>query len=374
MPQDARQQHAVDQTEEADVMLAGKTMPRPVRVIAGADVQDMDLAGRTVGEARAVAQAIFGINDEARALIDGHEAQEDQLLHAGQIIEFVKHAGQKGALQRRDRNGASSKGSTIEMAGHRVVWKRNGESLAETTVGELLSRIAGVGPAPQGWQLHPRQVRLMAERRGGSVRGLVIEMPPGPREVRCITDDSKAPLGAEAKYRNRRLSFPWVVLIVVFADGELTNVQQAFYRPAPIASLDDELFFTNLLNVARGYEQESWVCLVSLAEAALDEMSWEERTRAVTDHFWQASFNRSSEIHEGNSYWDSMRDVDPRLENASAWEAATAADPYFALHVPWRPAPHPIGETLRRMLDLVAPWRPLDSAEQLATLMQRDEV
>ena len=71
--------------------------PRQVRVIAGADVQDMDLAGRTVAEARVVAQALFGINADAVALIDGREADAQQVLDAGQLLEFVKHAGHKGA-------------------------------------------------------------------------------------------------------------------------------------------------------------------------------------------------------------------------------------------------------------------------------------
>ena len=92
----------------------------------------------------------------------------------------------------------------------------------------------------------------------------------------------------------------------------------------------------------------------------------------MTQHFWQAAFNRSSEIHEGNSFVNSMARVDRRLASAGAWEAATQASPYFALEVRWQRASHNLGETVGRMLDLVAPERPIERVEQLVTLMQQE--
>ncbi|HYC24111.1 MAG TPA: hypothetical protein VEI94_15495, partial [Candidatus Bathyarchaeia archaeon] len=215
-------------------------------------------------------------------------------------------------------------------------------------------------------------VRLMVERGGGQTVGLVIEMPPGPRRVSWIADDSPAPYGPGARYEQRRLSFPWVVLVLVLVDGELSGLQQAFFRNAPIGSLDDELYYTNLLNVAAGYGQESWVCLVKL-RGELGELGWDERTRAVIDHFWQASNTRSSEEHEGHSFWSKGRAVDRRFASAAAWEAATLADPYFALSVRWRRAPSRLGATLARMLERAAPRRPIERVEQLVTLIQQDE-
>ena len=117
-----------------------------------------------------------------------------------------------------------------------------------------------------------------------------------------------------------------MVLVIVFVNGQLSNLQQAFYRTKAIDSLDDELQFTNLLNVAQGYDQESWVCLVNLGHC-LGEMSWEERILTVTEHFWRAAFNRSSEEHEENSFWESLRGLDERLETPEKWQAATRSDP-----------------------------------------------
>ena len=366
MIQRRRQQPAVPEAVPLPVAPAPHpTTARQVRVIAGADVQDMELAGRPVAEARAVAQAMFGIHPEAVAVVDGDKVGEDHLLGDGQVLEFVKYAGKKGAA------AEPAGGPIIELSEDRAVWRRQGKPLGTLPVSDLLARAAVAGEARPSWRLHPRLVRLMVARGRGHVVGVVIEMPPGPRQVEWIADDSPAPYGPDGRYDTRRLSFPWVVLVLVLVDGELTNLQQAFYRTAPLTSLDDELCYTNLLNVARGYEQESWVCLANL-DRALGRLGWDERVLAVTDHFWHASFTRSSEIHERNSFWGTSRRLDRRLETPAAWEEATRASPYFTLEVRWRRAPRPLGATLERMLDRVAPCRPIERVEHLVTLMQME--
>ena len=342
---------------------------RQVRVIAGADVQDMDLAGRRVADARAVAQALFGVHPAAAALVGGRRVTEAHVLAEGQMLEFVKYAGQKGAVAPAPRGA-----STIELEAASAVWRQRGREMGTVAVRRLLDRVAASGDGPDAWRLYPPHVRLMVERAGGRVRGVVVEMPPGPRVVKWIAEDSPEGFGREPRYETRQLSFPWTVLVLVFAQGELTGMQQAFFRNAPLGTVDDELYFTCLLNCARApayHEQESWVCLANLTRR-LGSLSWTERIRTVTDHFWHAAFNRSSELNEGNSYWGGAGDLDPRLVSAAAWEAATRENPYFTLEVWWRRAPHSLGVTLARMLDHVAPWRPVETVDQLVTLMQQE--
>ena len=341
-----------------------------VRLIAGADVQDVELAGRTVADARNLARLVFGISPTARALVDGREVGDDHVLRARQHLEFTKHAGRKGAAMpnaaadRAQHAGAA----TIELRADRAHYQREGAPLASASIQDLLARAAGAGDPPASWRLAPHQVRLMVDRADRHTTAVVVEMPPGPRQVRWISDNARDPV--DGRVEKRRLSFPWVVLIVVFTDGELVNVQQAFFRTEPLATLDDRLHYTNLLNVARGYRQESWVCLFNLGRP-LARLTWEARVRAVTDHFWQAAYTRSADVAEGNSFWAKTRGLDPRLESPAAWETATDRDPYFALEIGWPPAPSTLRDAVAHMLDLVAPWRPIERAEQLATLMQR---
>jgi hypothetical protein len=357
-------------TTDPDILEAAPA-PQRVRLIAGADVQDMELAGRRVADARALAMALFGIHPTAIAVVGDRRVGDDHVLEAGQVLEFVKHAGQKGAGGAAARTRSTA--PTIELVGDRAVWSSNGREMGVTPVRMLLDRVAAAGQPPETWRIVPLHVRLMVERAGGDITGVVIEMPPGPRVVRWIADGSPKDYGPGTRYENRRLSFPWVVLVVVFAGGELTGMQQAFFRTAPIASLDDELYFTCLPNCARApayKDQESWVCLANLARR-LERLSWNERLKAVTDHMFYGAFNRSSEVHEGNSYWGSAGDIDPRLKTVAAWEAATAENPYFTLKVWWRRAPEPVGATLARMLDAVTPWHAVEHVDQLVTLMQQ---
>jgi hypothetical protein len=367
-----QQQHArtepmpPDPTANDPTVAPAPPRRRQVRVIAGADVEDMDLVGRPVADARAIAQALFGVHPNALAVVDGRRVADEHVLAEGQRLEFVKFAGQKGA---------TAAASTIELAGDSAVWRQNGREMARTRVDALLDRVADVGRAPRAWRLTPPHVRLMVERGGGRVVGVVVEMPPGPRLVKWIADGSSDDYGPGASYVTRELSFPWVVLVVVFGGGELTGFQQAFFRNAPLASVDDELFFTCLLNCANapGYgQQESWVCLANLRRN-LERMAWPERIRTVTEHVWHAAFNRSSEIHEGNSHFSTAGEIDSRLSSSLAWEAATRENPYFTLGLPWRPAPRRLGATLAAMLDQVAPWQPVARVEQLVTLMQQTD-
>ena len=356
-------------TADAVAMPGERVETGRVRIIAGADVQDLDLVGRTVAEARGVAQLVFGINPAARAFLDGRAVGEDHVLGASESLEFTKPAGRKGGLLPNPfRHETPPTAATIELDGDRAEYRRGGDQLARTTVRDLFTRAAGIGEAPARWRLTPQRVRLMTDRANGRTTAVVIEMPPGPRQVRWISERAHDPV--DGKLDKRRLSFPWVVLVVVFSEGELTNVQQAFFRTAPLATVDDRLCYTNLLNVARGYNQESWFCLFNLPRS-LARLGWDERVRAVTDHFWQAAYTKSADEAEGNSFWSTTLGLDPRLESPVTWERATEENPYFALEVAWRPAPHTLRETLGHMLDLVAPWQPIERTEQLATLMQQ---
>src|SRR5581483_3577532 len=211
MMQRRRRTETAEPAEAKPVELgAPAAVPQAVRVIAGADVQDMAVAGRRVGDVRTVARAIFAINPAAVALVDGRRVDDDHLLAPGQVLEFVKYAGQKGA--------AGAEGVVIEMQGDSAVWRRSGRQLGTTSVRSLLDRVVDGGRGRDAWRLHPPGVRLMVER--GNANAAVIEMPPSPRVVRWITDDSPVDYGPNTRCGERRLAFPYVVLIVVFSDGE----------------------------------------------------------------------------------------------------------------------------------------------------------
>lgn len=251
-------------------------------------------------------------------------------------------------------------GSTVQV--------RSGRSkLAEVPVADFVRAVAGAS-APGPDVLVPRGVRIA--RRWGEVLAVAVELPPGSRRVRWIRDDSAQPFGRGASYRDVQLAFPFVIVLLVLHRGRLTGYQQLYYRTAPLASGDDPLMLPNMYNVARGYGQRCWLCLQHLRQRP--DWTADQTISAAVDHVFSAAFNRSSDVHEGNSYWEMMRDVDPRVASVEAWEEATRKSRGFALEVGWRPA----GTSVRAELDamigqLQIPLPAKPTATHLAGLVSR---
>jgi hypothetical protein len=252
----------------------------------------------------------------------------------------------------------------LRISGEQVTAYVGRRRVGRTSVPEALARLAGLEGRGPGLRLLPRGVRVWYER--GDAVAVAVEVAPQCRTLRWLAEDSKKPFGPGARYREYFLAFPWVVLLLVLRGGMLTGYQQLYYRKA---SLDagEELLLPNLPNVAEGYGQRCWVCLQMLQRAG--PLAFETLIAKVVEHVYTAAFNKSSEVHEGNSWFGAMRDLDPRVASPAAWEAATRQNRAFPLEVEWRPAGTTATRELAAMLDrVVAPARPRNAAD-LATLL-----
>ncbi|MFQ6116174.1 MAG: hypothetical protein ACE5NG_19095 [bacterium] len=68
-----------------------------VTAICGASSDTFQLAGQTVGNAREFLGTILNVEPGATALVNGIEAQDNQVLQKNDRLEFVKKAGEKGS-------------------------------------------------------------------------------------------------------------------------------------------------------------------------------------------------------------------------------------------------------------------------------------
>lgn len=67
------------------------------RVVHGAKDETMDqIVGRTVGELRKSIKDIYNIPNDATALIDGVQVDDNAIITKDSTIEFIKQAGVKG--------------------------------------------------------------------------------------------------------------------------------------------------------------------------------------------------------------------------------------------------------------------------------------
>jgi hypothetical protein len=67
-----------------------------VEVIHGVYAHSLPLAGMTVLQARAELQDRMNIDPESLAVVDGVEVDDQTVLREGQVLNFVKPAGEKG--------------------------------------------------------------------------------------------------------------------------------------------------------------------------------------------------------------------------------------------------------------------------------------
>jgi hypothetical protein len=75
---------------------ATATVSGRVEVIHGVYAHSLPLAGMSVRQARAELDDRMNIDPEAVAVLDGREATDDDLLVQGQVLNFIKAAGEKG--------------------------------------------------------------------------------------------------------------------------------------------------------------------------------------------------------------------------------------------------------------------------------------
>lgn len=253
----------------------------------------------------------------------------------------------------------------IEIAGDTVTCKQDGQRIGSVLLADFLRKLVDLSESGRATEPIPESVRFCLRR--GEATVLVMEQKPACHTVRWLADDSPAPFGRGAKYRDARLAFPFVVLVVAFHTGNLTGQQQCFYRRAPLTGIEDELLLPNLLNVARAYGQTCWLCLANL-NPNMTRLTWEERVRSVWAHLFQAAFNTSSEVHEGNSYWQMMKSVDRRISSVAEWERQSGRDPYFPLTVDWRPSGKNVASVMNEMMSGLWPARAPRSAVDLVPL------
>ena len=329
---------------------------RNVRVIWGPLVQEVQLQDMTVGQAYRVLQAPFNIQAGVEVRVNGEPCDSERQLEAGDTLEFVHKPGEKGAR---------ASGPEVHICGDTVSLREGGKELASVGIRPFASVLTQVSDHCLGDELLPRGVRYWYRR--GDTLALAVEVPPHTRTVRWLDPGSKRPFGRGASYGDYFIAFPYVVLLLVFHGGTLAPFHQLFYRRAPLDA-GEELLLPNLYNVAKGYQQRCWVCLQHL-NVDLEPLSWAQRVDAIVDHVFTAAFNRSSEEHEGNSYWQSTKSLDPRVSSIAAWHEASREDPLFPLEVAWKSAGVTMREELHGMLDQFAPARRVQSAADFAGLV-----
>ena len=213
--------------------------------------------------------------------------------------------------------------------------------------------------------LLPRGV--IHEAKCGKALIVVHETEPQTRTFRWIANDSPAPFGPKATYRDVTIALPYVVLFAAFTETrgrgmQLSGRNEVFFRTQPLCSMDDELCYPALLNVSRFDKIDDpesgrnlcWICTQHLNYDAFS--SEEDLSRRISKsidglyrHLMEGAYNLSSEHNEHSSWFTETvrQNVDERISSIERWQAESAKDRWFVLDVPFLKT----GYTVQGMID-----------------------
>ena len=330
-------------------------------VAAGPYSEQLPVANYTVGQIRARLGPRFDIDPQSQAVLDGRDVGDEEIVRAGQLLLFAHRVGEKGALVRSDR--AASAGTPqvlIEgVTAHTRTPEGNKKSMPLAgLLDQIVPRAIGTGEMvlPDGAKALLSHGRLLL---------CVQQIPPRVHNLKWLCADSARPYGRGATYRTVRVALPYLVLMELFGPapgGRLTllNHSECFFRSQPLRTLDDPLHFPALLNCSKFDPPEgkplAWICSQHLNRSFDQEPHeglrlWKAH-RELLHCLLETGFNLSSEHHEGNSWFNASRMIDPRLNTIEAWIEATRQDPLFVLDIPWLPTSLSVRGMAERMFQL----------------------
>jgi hypothetical protein len=257
----------------------------------------------------------------------------------------------------------------IEIHGNYVVLKINGIQSKKVPVEKFVLALQRAADSEVFPGILPNGVKYVIQK--GVFRIVVVEQPAMPRGVFVIADDSPVPYGSKVKSTLRWLSFPNVCLVILFYGEALSGYQQIFYTMKPLTSMEDELLLCNLPNVSTQGPGglPYWFCSQHIG--GVTNLPWADKIYKIVNHLWRTGFNWSSDIHEGLSQFNAMKELDERISTFSKWEAATKKDPDFTLKVEWKSSGMNLKQAIDKLFEFAAPQNEIIDVKGIANLLSR---
>jgi len=244
--------------------------------------------------------------------------------------------------------------------GGRAIFR--GEKTVAAVTQELARRSARVLPWSTG--LIPASMPLRAIHTANDRLVYLAEYPPGIRTMPWIRENSPVDFGPGATYHDVTLSLPFVLFFVTVSSEGVLLPSSVYFRTEPLRNREwtDELFDCHFLNCSPdACGVYCWMCSQYMQSRAFPKQSLPEFVAATIERFWLAASNRSSERHEGQSFFGkgtsrpyALRDY--RVRSVCAWEQATRQHPLFALEVPWNPARRTVADVFCELTQWKGAW------------------
>ena len=328
---------------------AGANTAGLATITHGPYTEQVPIAGLTVGAIRGRFRDRYNLPADGLGWLDGTEVHDDTVVREGQVLTFMHRANAKGT-------------GALAVEGDDLVVTLPEGRQAKAPLAQV---VLALEPRWFGDCVWPDGVKLVREMSHGAI--VVHQTPTRVHSLHWIAADSKADFGARTKYRTVRVALPYVIVLAVYRVAKtgqlhLSGANECFFANEPLSSVDDPLCYPALLNVSKMPEPKTgdavplaWICSQHLNRAFQKIEGVGRRSRAalaeLLRHLFVDKFNRSSEQHEGASWFGETMSagVDERLQSIEAWEQATLVDPMFATRVRWLPTEMNLGQVLEHV-------------------------
>jgi len=67
-----------------------------IKVVCGANSQEVEVAGKSIGEVRKLLGETLNIPKDAKPVISGDNVSDNYVIKPGDTLEFIKPSGEKG--------------------------------------------------------------------------------------------------------------------------------------------------------------------------------------------------------------------------------------------------------------------------------------
>jgi hypothetical protein len=231
--------------------------------------------------------------------------------------------------------------------GETVPMKRQG-LISTTSFGDgLMRQLSNPGIIPPG-------TRYTKQYRANS-RLFIVEQPPSIRTVRINYDPNilmeklkRSGKLEEYGYKNFdttarpfsvRLSFPFIVFVIVLNKRLQLEMARLYFRMHPITGMGDYLFKAPLLNVSK----EQTICLGSAPKGEDKPTNLNEAVMSVINTFWLNEFN--------SDYTDNVKEYEKvgewGISDVLTWAYNSKMDPMFIYKVKWLPIKESLGQVIQ---------------------------
>ena len=307
-------------------------------VCHGPYAESLPVVGMSIEKVRRKFADRFNIAKDAQAVLDGIEVPPDTIIQTGQMLTFVRRAGEKGA------------GDTLIIEGNKVTAVSPEGQRASIDIASFMSHLTIPKMDTAGCIL-PDGVRSVMSRGKHTI--WIHETPPVMLPVKVSRGN---------KSETTNISLPYIITLVSLIPNSIIGKSECYFRNSPLENLNDKLFFPALPNCVQIANVEDKDDRRPLSALVVDNIDLREAGKAKNVHeqmyaalratlkcLFEVDFDRKLKNGEQDNWFELTTKKVKEVSTIAKWAAASKEDNLFGIEVEWVPTNLSVRQIAERM-------------------------